>query len=114
MSCIFITGSTDGLGLMAARLLIEQDHDVTLHARNRERSGAARVALPQAEAVVIGDLSSVATIRGVAEQANAIGRYDAVIYNAAVGYREPRRIETVDGLRSAERRVGKECRSRAS
>src|ERR1039458_10209559 len=98
MSCIFITGSTDGLGLMAARLLIEQGHDVTLHARNRERSGAARVALPQAEAVVIGDLSSVAKIRGVAEQANAIGRYDAVIYNAAVGYREPRRIETVDGL----------------
>ncbi len=98
MSCIFITGSTDGLGLMAARLLIEQGHDVTLHTRNRERSGAARVALPQAEAVVIGDLSSVAKIRGVAEQANAIGRYDAVIYNAAVGYREPRRIETVDGL----------------
>jgi NAD(P)-dependent dehydrogenase (short-subunit alcohol dehydrogenase family) len=26
------------------------------------------------------------------------GRYDAVIHNAGVGYREPRRIETIDGL----------------
>ena len=26
------------------------------------------------------------------------GRYDAVVHNAGVGYREPRRVETVDGL----------------
>lgn len=36
--------------------------------------------------------------RGVAEQVNALGAFDAVIHNAAVGYREPRRIETEDGL----------------
>ena len=36
--------------------------------------------------------------RQVAEQANALGRYDAVIHNAGVGYREPRRVETADGL----------------
>jgi NAD(P)-dependent dehydrogenase (short-subunit alcohol dehydrogenase family) len=29
---------------------------------------------------------------------NAFGRFDAVIQNAAVGYREPNRIETEDGL----------------
>ena len=34
----------------------------------------------------------------VAEQANALGRYDAVIHNAGIGYREGRRVETVDGL----------------
>jgi short-subunit dehydrogenase len=31
---VFITGSSDGLGLMAARLLIEQGHEVVLHGRN--------------------------------------------------------------------------------
>ena len=98
MSRVLITGSTDGLGLMAGRLLAEQGHDVTLHARNAARAADARAALPQYEAVVIGDLASIAETRGIAEQANALGRYDAVIHNAGVGYREPRRIETVDGL----------------
>jgi nucleoside-diphosphate-sugar epimerase len=31
MARVFITGSSDGLGLMAAKLLIEQGHDVVLH-----------------------------------------------------------------------------------
>jgi NAD(P)-dependent dehydrogenase (short-subunit alcohol dehydrogenase family) len=33
MARIFITGSSDGLGLSAARLLVEQGHGVVLHAR---------------------------------------------------------------------------------
>jgi NAD(P)-dependent dehydrogenase (short-subunit alcohol dehydrogenase family) len=98
MARILITGSTEGLGLMAAQLLAGDGHDVTLHARNDERAAAARAALPQAEAVVVGDLASLADVRGVARQANELGRYDAVIHNAGVGYREPRRIQTVDGL----------------
>ena len=98
MSRVFITGSTDGLGLMAARLLVGDDHQVTLHARNDRRAADTRRLLPQAEAVVVGDLSSVAETRWIAEQVNALGRFDAVIHNAGVGYRESRRIETVDGF----------------
>src|ERR1700735_1921610 len=98
MSRILVTGSSDGLGLMAAQLLAEGGHAVTLHARNDSRAGDALRALPTAEHVVVGDLASIAEMRLVAEQANALGRYDAVIHNAGVGYREPRRIETVDGL----------------
>jgi NAD(P)-dependent dehydrogenase (short-subunit alcohol dehydrogenase family) len=98
MSRVLITGSADGLGLLAARLLAKQGHDVTLHARNAARAADACAALPHYEEVVIGDLASIAETRGIAEQANAFGRYDAVIHNAGVGYREPRRIETVDGL----------------
>jgi NAD(P)-dependent dehydrogenase (short-subunit alcohol dehydrogenase family) len=98
MARVLVTGSSDGLGLMAGALLVEQGHAVTLHARDRTRGRDAREALPGAEAVVVGDLASIAQTRAVAEQANALGRYDAVIHNAAVGYREPRRIETVDGL----------------
>jgi NAD(P)-dependent dehydrogenase (short-subunit alcohol dehydrogenase family) len=48
--------------------------------------------------VVVGDLSSIAQSRSVAEQVNALGTFDAVIHNAAVGYREAQRVETVDGL----------------
>jgi len=98
MSRIFITGSADGLGQMAARLLIEQGHSVVLHARNQERGQQAMAGVPGAEGVVIGDLTSIAQTRHVAQQVNGLGTFDAVIHNAGVGYREPRRIATEDGL----------------
>ena len=34
MARVMITGSADGLGLMAAELLAQDGHEVTLHARN--------------------------------------------------------------------------------
>jgi NAD(P)-dependent dehydrogenase (short-subunit alcohol dehydrogenase family) len=98
MARILISGSTDGLGLMAAELLVDSGHRVVLHARNQQRASAARAHLPAAEHIVVGDLESVEGMRLVAEQANALGRFDAVIHNAGVGYREPRRRETIDGL----------------
>ena len=98
MARVFITGSSDGLGQMAARLLIEQGHSAVLHARNPERGRQALSAVPGAETVVIGDLSSIAQTRKVAEQVNALGAFDAVIHNAGIGYREPARIATEDGL----------------
>jgi len=98
MARVFITGSTDGLGRLAAELLIEQGHKVVLHARNPRRAEEVMGNIAGAEAVVAGDLSSMAQTRGVAEQVNALGVFDAVIHNAGVGYREPRRIETEDGL----------------
>ena len=98
MARIFITGSSEGLGIMAGQLLVEQGHQVVLHARNAMRAADARRALPEAEAVVEGDVSTLAAMRSVAEQANRIGRFDAVIHNVAVGYRERQRAETEDGL----------------
>jgi NAD(P)-dependent dehydrogenase (short-subunit alcohol dehydrogenase family) len=98
MARVFITGSSDGLGKMAAQLLIEQGHGVVLHARNEERGREVMGAVPGAEAVVIGDLRSIAQTRKVADQVNALGTFDAVIHNAGIGYREPRRVETEDGL----------------
>jgi NAD(P)-dependent dehydrogenase (short-subunit alcohol dehydrogenase family) len=98
MARVFITGSADGLGQMAAQLLIEQGHDVVLHARSEERGKEALAAVPGAEGVVIGDLTSIAQTRNVAEQVNRLGSFDAVIHNAGVGYREPQRIATEDGL----------------
>ncbi|MGW1346656.1 SDR family NAD(P)-dependent oxidoreductase [Kribbella sp. NPDC002412] len=97
MARVLVTGSADGLGQMVARELIEQGHEVVLHARNARRADDAMSALPKAAGVVIGDLSSIDETRGVARQANDSGRFDVVVHNAAVGYQEPRR-ETVDGL----------------
>jgi short subunit dehydrogenase len=67
MARVFITGSSDGLGRMAAELLIEQGHKVVLHARSEQRGAEALAAVPRAETVVIGDLASIAQTRGVAE-----------------------------------------------
>lgn len=97
MARILVTGSADGLGRMAASDLIDHGHAVVLHARNQARAADAIAALPKAEAVLIGDLASIAETRDLARQANESGRFDVVIHNAAVGYQEPR-IETVDGL----------------
>lgn len=98
MARAFVRGPSDGLGRMAAQLLNEQGHSVVLHARDERREEEARSTVPGAEAVVIGDLSSIAQTRSVADQVNALGSFDAVIHNAGVGYREPRRIATEDGL----------------
>src|SRR6202161_3690129 len=97
MARVLITGSADGLGLMAGQLLADGGHAVTLHARSTTRADHARRALPNAD-VLVGDVATIDGMREVAEQANASGRLDAVIHNVGIGYREPRRSETVDGL----------------
>lgn len=98
MARIFITGSSSGLGLMVAQLLTCEGHRVVLHGRDRDRAKEAMIKVPGAEAVVFGDLSSISHMRSVAEQVNQLGHFDAVIHNAGVGYREPRRVETADQL----------------
>jgi NAD(P)-dependent dehydrogenase (short-subunit alcohol dehydrogenase family) len=97
MTRVFITGSSDGLGQMAAEQLVSEGHDVVLHARSRRRADEALAAVPGAQAALVGDLASVGQTRELAEQANAQGRFDVVIHNAGVGYQEPR-IETEDGF----------------
>lgn len=96
MSRIFITGSADGLGGAAARALIEEGHQVTLHARSRERADAIADLALRAAGVVIGDLSSAVETRRIAEAVNAIGDMDAVIHNAGT-YLEPNRGTTPEG-----------------
>ena len=98
MARVLVTGSSDGLGRLAARLLVEQGHQLVLHARDERRGREALAAVPGAEAVLTGDLASIAQTRALAERANASGPFDAVVHNAGVGFREKRRVETEDGL----------------
>ena len=95
---IFITGSSDGLGLTAAQLLVEQGHSVVLHARSQQRADETQNKLAAAESVVIGDLTSITQTRHLADQVNKLGTFDAIIHNVGIGYREPKRIVTGDGL----------------
>lgn len=98
MAKILITGSSDGLGQMVAKLLVDDGHEVILHARNKVRAQSAIREVPGAAGLVIGDFSSMEEIKSVAEQANQFGGFDAIIHNAAVGYREQKRINTVAGF----------------
>ncbi len=82
MAQVFVTGSSDGLGRAAARVLIDEGHRVVLHARSRERAAALDDLAARSAGVVIGDLSDAVETRSVADQVNAIGRMDAVIHNA--------------------------------
>jgi NAD(P)-dependent dehydrogenase (short-subunit alcohol dehydrogenase family) len=75
---ILITGSTTGLGLLAGELLIKQGHEVVFHARSKSS------AMKDDLSYVIGDLSQVDEVKSVAEQANKMGTFDAVIQNAGV------------------------------
>jgi NAD(P)-dependent dehydrogenase (short-subunit alcohol dehydrogenase family) len=84
MARIFITGSTDGLGRAAARTLIDEGHDVVLHARSHERAATLDDLSPRSAGVIIGDLGRAVDTRSIAAQVNAIGRMDVVIHNAGI------------------------------
>ena len=84
MARVFVTGSADGLGRLAARSLMQDGHQVVLHARSRKRAAAVDDLAPPSAGLVIGDLASAAETREIADQVNAIGRMDAVIHNAGI------------------------------
>ena len=88
MAKIFITGSADGLGQMAAKRLIDLEHQVVLHARNKERGKQAMSKTPGAEDVLIADISSIEETKVLASKINALAKFDVVIHNAGV-YRAP-------------------------
>jgi NAD(P)-dependent dehydrogenase (short-subunit alcohol dehydrogenase family) len=91
MARIFITGSSDGLGSMAAKLLISQGHNVVLHARNADRGRQAMAKVPGAEMVLIGDLSDIEETKKLAGEVNALGHFDSIIHNAGV-YQVPNEL----------------------
>lgn len=101
MARIVIMGSSEGLGLMAAQLRVAQGHEVVLHARSAARAVDARVALPAADAVVDGD---VATLAGMRQHDNLRARTLYLRMGFAMSIR--RRFPPADDLTGAERRAG--------
>ncbi|KAK8005496.1 hypothetical protein PG990_011533 [Apiospora arundinis] len=89
MSKIFITGSSDGLGLLSAQALVKRGHSVYLHARNETRAQDARRGCPEAQDVFVADLSSAAETRRLAARLNETGPWDAILHNAGIMRRRP-------------------------
>src|SRR5262252_947345 len=98
MARIFITGSAAGLGQLSAKLLLEQGHKVVLHARNAERARAVIKNVPQADTVLMADLSSVEETKKLACEVNALGTFDVVIHNAGVYQTSAKEIFAVNTL----------------
>ena len=84
MARVFITGSADGLGRAAAQTLLQDGHEVVVHARNPNRLAAVGDLLHRGAEAVVGDLSDLEETRGIAGQVNRLGPMDAVIHNAGV------------------------------
>lgn len=84
MARILVTGSADGLGRLAAQALLEQGHDVVVHARSRDRLEAVRDLLDRGADGVVGNLADAGETRALARQVNGLGHMDAVIHNAGV------------------------------
>jgi NAD(P)-dependent dehydrogenase (short-subunit alcohol dehydrogenase family) len=74
MARIFITGSADGLGQLAAKALIARGHQVVLHARSEKRGQEALGKAPGAEGVVTADLGSIDETKQLASKVNAPSR----------------------------------------
>ena len=91
MSRIFITGSADGLGLLSAKSLMDEGHEVVLHARNENRRLETLENFPKSRIVLTGDLSKIEETKQLADEVNALGRFDAIIHNAGV-YQAPGKL----------------------
>jgi NAD(P)-dependent dehydrogenase (short-subunit alcohol dehydrogenase family) len=99
MPTVLVTGATDGLGRALATRLAGDGATVLAHARSEERARETIGELldgPGDVRLVIGDLSSLAAVRALAEQVP--DRLDVLVNNAGIGTSNPdRRAESAAG-----------------
>lgn len=65
------------------------------HARSESRAADLRW-LPGVADFTAGDLGGARDTKSIADPVNALGRFDAVIHNASIGYCEPCKVNTPD------------------
>ena len=94
---ILITGSTDGIGELTARTLVERGHTVLLHGRNPSKLDRVAASLGGDVERHVADLSGLDAVEAMAAAITARhDRLDVLINNAGVfKTRQPR---TADGL----------------
>lgn len=78
---VFITGSADGLGRLAAETLLAAGHEVVVHARSEARLRVLDPLIARGAIGVVGDLGDLDATCRLAER---VGEMDAVIHNAGV------------------------------
>ena len=85
----FITGSTDGIGFLAAQSILEMGHYVVLHARNISRAREATEKLnykfENQYSFIVGDLSNIDDCKSIVNQINDLGKLNGIIHNAGTG-----------------------------
>ncbi|MEM1237033.1 MAG: SDR family NAD(P)-dependent oxidoreductase [Pseudomonadota bacterium] len=82
---ILITGSTDGIGLLTAKMLAGQGHMVLLHGRSEAKLAAAVAEVGDETRSFRADLSSLEETRALAEAVRAeVPQLDVLINNAGV------------------------------
>lgn len=84
MSRIFITGSTDGLGREVAQSLMNEGHQIVLHARNHDRVVPVESLISNGAEIVIGDLADLSQTKEIAADINRGGQVDVIIHNAGI------------------------------
>ena len=98
MAVICITGSSDGIGLATARVLVADGHRVLIHARNRDRGRPVLEQLRGETTLVTGDLAQLDEVHRLADQIHANGPVDALVHNAGIWVRGNTPRTTADGL----------------
>ena len=82
---ILITGSTDGIGLLTAKKLASEGHEVLLHGRNEAKLDAAAAEIGGQTERYAADLSRMADVRAMADAVSQNhARLDVLINNAGV------------------------------
>lgn len=84
MPKIFITGSSDGIGLEAAKMLQKKGYEIIFHARNKQRAIELEKELSISSKILIADLSNTDEIKRLAKEVNSLGKLDTIIHNAGV------------------------------
>lgn len=94
---ILITGSTDGIGLLAAKTLAAQGHTVLLHGRNKGKLDAAVAEIGGNTESYMADMLRLADVKAMAAKIlKKHGHLDVLINNAGV-YKIPQ-TKTPEGL----------------
>src|SRR5438105_5284498 len=84
MARVFITGSADGLGRLAAQTLLDDRHEVVVNVPKSAGVEAVGDLVARGAAVVVGDLADLEQTRSIARDVNRLGRIEGVIHNAGV------------------------------
>jgi NAD(P)-dependent dehydrogenase (short-subunit alcohol dehydrogenase family) len=84
MTRILVTGSTDGLGRATAESLLDQGHQVIVHARNTARAAAISALTDRGADLIIADLADRQAVMDAAAELDGGAAIDTVIHNAGV------------------------------
>ncbi|WP_439689597.1 SDR family NAD(P)-dependent oxidoreductase [Curtobacterium sp. SP.BCp] len=84
MARFLITGSTDGLGRATAETLLDDGHDVVVHARSARRADAVADLTGRGADLVVVDLTDREAVLAAARGLDAGPPIDGVVHNAGV------------------------------